>query len=50
MQCAEYRRKTQSGAGYNYEGIVPRTAFLGSYHAETLDFQRFPIVKTRYLP
>ena len=34
MQCAEYRRKTQSGAEYNYEGIVPRTAFEGSYTAE----------------
>ena len=36
MQCAECRRKTQSGAEYNYEGIVPRTAFEGSYNEESL--------------
>ena len=36
MQCAGCRRKTQSGAEYNYEGIVPRTAFLSRYNAEPL--------------
>ena len=43
MQCAEGRRKTQSGAEYNYEGIVPRTAFEGSYNAESLIYAHAPL-------
>ena len=37
MQCVEYRRKTQLlGQSIVMKGIVPRTAFLGRYNAESL--------------
>ena len=37
MQCVEYRRKTQLlGQRIVMKGILPRTAFLGRYNAESL--------------